>query len=360
MKIYIKYLLLTYLKSFFFITFVSLSLVIIINLLGEIDFFKDLEVNSYFPIFLSTLNSLSFLFEMFPFIFLVSTQLFFINLFSENQINIFKYSGLKNSKIIAIISMLSLILGILIITVFYFFSSNLKNIYLELKSNYTTDGKYLAVITKNGLWIKDKIGKSNIIINSSKVENEFLIDNFITEFNENYEVERNIRSEKINISNTKWIIFDPVIFKKNDHSQNLNNKKIIFQTNFDYKKIQSLFSNLSSLSLFELLSLRDNYLNLNYSTIEIDLHLLKLFSYPIYLVLMTIFSSIIMLKIKSIENTTFKISIGLFLSVIIYYVNNFANILGKVEKIPLSLSVFVPIIILTLINILMINRINEK
>ena len=121
MKIYIKYLLLTYLKSFFFITFVSLSLVIIINLLSEIDFFKDLEVNSYFPIFLSTLNSLSFLFEMFPFIFLVSTQLFFINLFSENQINIFKYSGLKNSKIIAIISMLSLILGILIITVFYFF-----------------------------------------------------------------------------------------------------------------------------------------------------------------------------------------------------------------------------------------------
>ena len=75
---------------------------------------------------------------------------------------------------------------------------------------------------------------------------------------------------------------------------------------------------------------------------------------------MTIFSSIIMLKIKLIENTTFKISIGLFLSVIIYYVNNFANILGKVEKIPLSLSVFVPIIILTLINILMINRINEN
>ena len=75
---------------------------------------------------------------------------------------------------------------------------------------------------------------------------------------------------------------------------------------------------------------------------------------------MTIFSSIIMLKIKWIENTTFKISLGLFLSVIIYYINNFANILGKVEKIPLSLSVFVPIIVLTLINIFMINKINEK
>ena len=48
--------------------------------------------------------------------------------------------------------------------------------------------------------LKDKIGNSSIIINSSKIENEFLINNFITEFNENYEVERNIRSDKIDIS----------------------------------------------------------------------------------------------------------------------------------------------------------------
>ena len=297
---------------------------------------------------------------MFPFIFLVTTQLFFINFFNENQINIFKYSGLKNSKIIIVISSISLILGVLIISVFYFFSSNLKNIYLELKSKYTTDGKYLAVITKNGLWIKDKIGNSSIIINSSKIENEFLINNFITEFNENYEVERNIRSDKIDISKNNWIIFDPVIFTRNGYSQNIVNKKLIFKTNFNYEKVQSLFSNLSSLSLIELLNLRKNYKSLNYSTIEIDLHLLKLLSYPIYLVLMTVFSSVIMLKTKWIENTTFKISLGLFFSVVIYYINNFANILGKVEKIPLSFSVFVPIIVLTLINILMINKINEK
>ena len=40
------------------------------------------------------------IFEMFPFIFLISTQFFFIKLFNNNEIKIFKYSGLKNSKII--------------------------------------------------------------------------------------------------------------------------------------------------------------------------------------------------------------------------------------------------------------------
>ena len=44
-----------------------------------------------------------------------------------------------------IISLFSLFLGIVIITLYYSFSSNLKNFYLELKSNYTSDNKYLAV-----------------------------------------------------------------------------------------------------------------------------------------------------------------------------------------------------------------------
>ena len=43
------------------------------------------------------------------------------------------------------------------------------------------------------------------------------------------------------------------------------------------------FSDLYSLSLIELLDLRKNYELLNYSTTEINLHLLKLFSYPFYL-----------------------------------------------------------------------------
>ena len=48
-----------------------------------------------------------------------------------------------------------MIYRLIIISLFYNLSSNLKNFYLDLKSDYTDDDKYLAVITKNGLWIKD-------------------------------------------------------------------------------------------------------------------------------------------------------------------------------------------------------------
>ena len=173
MKTYIKFFLIIFYKAFLYSTAITLSLVFIMSLLSELDFFKEINVNIYTPLLLSFLISPSVIFEMFPFIFLITGQLFFIKLFDNNQIDTFKYSGLKNTKIIIILSFISLFTGLFIISVFYSFSANLKNLYLELKSPYTTDGKYLAVITKNGLWIRDKIDNKIIIINSSKIEMKF-------------------------------------------------------------------------------------------------------------------------------------------------------------------------------------------
>ena len=357
MKVYIKFLTILFFKSLFYVIAVMASLVVILNLLSELDFFKEINVDTYYPLFLTLLNSPTMVFEMFPFIFLICTQLFFINLFNNREIDIFKYTGLKNSKILIILSVISIITGILITLLFYNFSSSLKNLYLELKSQHTTDGKYLAVITKNGLWIKDKVDNKILIINSSKIDQEYLIGNFVTEFDENFKVIRNIKSEKINITNNEWIIYNAKIYKKNNYKFE---NQIKLKTNFDYDKMQSLYSNLSSLNIYQLFELRDNYMRLSYSVTEVNLQILKLISLPIYLLLMTLFSASIMLRIKHIDNTTFKISIGLFCSVIIFYLNNFFHVLGSTERIPLLISVFTPIFMLILTNTILLRKVNEK
>ena len=357
MKTYIRFLLQTFLRSFLYVFLVILSLVFILNILSEIEFFREIETKPIFPLYLSLLNSPSLIFDMFPFIFLISTQVFFINLFNDNQIQIFKYSGLKNSNIVSAISVLSLIIGLIIILIFYNLSSNFKNVYLELKSKYSSDDKYLAVITKNGLWIKDKINDKINIINASKINDEFLLDTFITQFNSDYEVVKNIYSEKINIKEKNWIAYNAKIFENNISTEK---SKLSLISNFDYQKIQSLFSNLSSLSIFELFDLKKNYETLNYSTTEVDLQIHKIISYPIYLTLMTILSSIIMFNTRNFKSSTFKISVGLFASVIIYYLNNFFNVMGKTEKMSLLPSIWIPLVILIIINSTFLFSVNEK
>lgn len=357
MKTYIKFLCYIFLRSFFYVFLVMFSLVFILNVLSELEFFKDIDVGIDFTLLLSLLNSPSMIFEMFPFIFLLTTQFFFIKLFNNNELEVFKYSGLKNSSILIIISFLSLIMGILIITVFYNFSANLKNFYLEKKSQYTTDGKYLAVVTKNGLWIKDEIDDKIYVINSTEIKDNFLIDNFITEFNKNYEVIRNVQSKKIDVSKKQWIISNAKIYNDNDYEI----KEVLkINTNFNYKRITTLYSNLSSLNFFQIIELKNNYKKLNYSLTEVNMQILKIIAFPIYLVLITILSALIMFKIKRLDTTTFKISLGLFISVIIYYINNFFLVMGNTERIPLIFAIFTPLVILGLFNTFMIYKINEK
>ncbi len=357
MKTYIKFISNIFLKSFGFVFLITFSLVFIINLLTELEFFKNINVSLFFTIYLSLINSPSMIFEIFPFIFLISTQLFFINLFRDDHIQIFKYSGLKNSKILFIISTITFLVGLLAITIFYNISSNLKNFYLELKSNYTKDGKYLAVINQNGLWIRDKIENKILIVNASKIDENFLINSFITEFDTKYEVIRNIKSDKIDIQDNIWIVNNAEIFEKNIRTKK---EKILINSNFNYDRINSLFSNLSSMSLIELMSLKKNYQSLNYSTVDINIQIQKIASYPIYLILMTIFSAIIMLNTKKFKNSTVKISIGLFFCVLIYYFNNLFYVMGSTEKINYLLSVWIPLLSLTILISLMTFRVNEK
>ena len=107
----------------------------------------------------------------------------------------------------------------------------------------------------------------------------FLLNNFITEFDNKYKVIRNLKSDKIDISNKEWLIFNAKIYKQNNYQV----KKLIkIKTNFDYKRINSLYSNLSSLNIFQLYELRENYKRLNYSLIEIDLQFLKLKNHFLY------------------------------------------------------------------------------
>ena len=114
------------------------------------------------------------------------------------------------------------------------------------------------------------------------------------------------------------------------------------------------------MSLIELFQLRNNYKSLSYSTTEVDVQIQKIISYPLFFTLMTILAAIIMFNTKKYKNTTVKLAIGLFLSVIIYYMNNFFMILGNTEKIPILISIWIPLLVLLGFNSIAMIKINEK
>ena len=153
------------------------------------------------------------------------------------------------------------------------------------------------------------------------------------------------------------MIYEGKSAKKNEIKQ-IN--KFTFETNFNSKRINSYFSNLSSLNFPQLLYLKKEYEELDYSTIDIRVHLHKIVSFPIYLTVMSIFSAIIMFSIKYQKNTILNIIGGVFISVLIYYLNFLINAMGTSGVIPLIISVWLPLIILVFFSLIWLVTLNEK
>ena len=73
---------------------------------------------------------------------------------------------------------------------------------------------------------------------------------------------------------------------------------MLFKSNFDYLKVNNLFSNLSSLNLIQLKNQYNDYKSLGYSTLDVESELHKILSMPVYLVIMILIGSILMMKYK--------------------------------------------------------------
>ena len=357
MKIYKKYILNSFVRLLLIVSSIFFLLALLLNLFEEINFFKDTNESLYYPLMLNFLNAPSILIDVFPFIFLISAQFLLINLIERNELIILKNFGIDNLRLIGIISIISFVASLIIIIFFYSFSAKLKHLYLEIKNEFASDNKYLAVITDNGIWIKDEIEGTKIIINADLIEGNLLKDVVITQFDNNFIPKKYIYGKIVNIKDNDWVIKKATIIENNIRTIQDN---FLFRSNFNSEKINSLFSNLTSLTIWELFSLRDDYISVGYSIKEINLHLQKIYSFPIYLTILTIFASVVMLNVPLNKPKFFYLLMGIFASVLIFYINHFSSLLGENNKLPITLSVWLPHVIVSILTGIGMVRINEK
>ena len=180
----------------------------------------------------------------------------------------------------------------------------------------------------------------------------------IVKFDEDFNFIQNISTNEILIRDKVWKLKNALINTELVSNQKVDTYKL--DTNINFNDINSLFSNLKSLSILELNELKKKYDDINYSSIEVNSAIQKIISFPFYLMLMTILSSTIMMNIKQHRTKIFHLIFGILISVIIYYLSFFFEELGKNEQVPIAVSIWIPLLMIGLVSIFNLVRINEK
>ena len=340
------------------LTFFCLGFVL--NIFEEINFFKDLEVGINIPIILSVLFVPSLLYNMFPFVILISGIWFFLKIKKTDEIIALKVSGISNFSIIIIPSIVSIILGILIITAFNPITSVLVKKYEIIKGSYEKDQEYLAAITVNGIWIKEKNINKNNIIRSATLNNENLITVTIYEFDKENNFVKRIEAKSANISSFNWILKDVTIIDADGNYLSSNISRLDYISMYDIQKIKSLYSNLDTISFWNLKNEIQLLEARGYSTREMEAKFQRSFAFPFFLLSMVLLSGVFTLGMTFKENNWSYVFIAIITSVLIFYFNDFSAALGKTEKLPILISVWMPIVIIFIFSGAGVIHANQK
>tara|TARA_B100001123_G_C15215421_1_gene989028 strand:+ start:48 stop:1139 length:1092 start_codon:yes stop_codon:yes gene_type:complete len=355
-----KYLGIEFLKTVINTSIIFFALGFIMNLFEEINFFKDLDVNITMPIFLSLLFVPSLLHNFFPFVILLSGIWFFLKIKKTDELKAINISGMSNLSVIIIPGFLSILVGIFLITTINPVTSALVEKYEKIKGSYELDQEYLAAITENGIWIKEKNFEKNNIIRALYLENENLIEVTIYEFDKDNNFTRRIEAESANISTLKWSLKNAKIIALNGTILSENIKDISYISMYDIKKIKSLYSNLNTISFWNIGSEIELLEQSGYSTREMEARWQQSFAFPFFLLSMLLLSAFFTLGTNFSDNNWMYVFITIFASVLIFFFNDFSAMLGETEKLPIEISVWMPIAIIFLFSSVGIIHANQK
>ena len=354
-----RYLIFNYSKIFLNTLLIFFSLGILLNLLEEIEFFKKLNLSFYLPIILSLTNVPSIIIELLPFITFLSATYFFIKIRSTKELLLIKSFGFSNFKITIYLSFFILVAGFFIVFFITPITSPLVKFYENEKAKYSRDVDHLIAINKNGLWLKENISTGKKLIYAKKIKNDILEDLSIYIFDNDNKMIKRIDAMSAIISNNPWQI------------KNANVSDILTATNQFYHtyefasentvdRISNLYKNLNTISFLNLIK---NYSKLNkegYNKNLLNEKINKFLSIPFFLFLMVVLSSIFTIGSNKILPNFYYVILSILVCVVIFYLKDLSIALGQTEKINLILSIWAPLIIISLFCSIGVIQINER
>ncbi len=360
-KIINSYLLSGFLKTTMKVILIFYCFGMILSLLEEVEFFKNLDTSIFVPLTLTALLIPSIIIKLLPFVIFISSMWFLLNLRNNKDLLNLKVLGYSNLKIFLIVALISFIFGWIILFMVNPITSTMVKYYEQTKAKYSRDVDHLISINKNGLWIKENIDTGYRIISANEIKNNILKKITIINLNNNYQLVNKIYSETADISSNEWILNNVSIlsFENGVAEENLKNNHTIL-SKYDYIKITSLFRNFDTMSFLDLLLNYEDLQNKGYNKVYLDQSLNTMLSLPFFLFLMTAIASILTMNtLKQSNNFTFII-VGLITCVAVYYFKDLSLALGQTNRISLSLAAWVPVVIVGLFASIGILQINEK
>ena len=356
-KVLFSYLIKIYLKNIILVLLIFLLLVFLVDFIEiyrraseKVNFNNNNDNFISVLIYLSFLKSPLTLKNVLPISILISSVMTFIKWRQNNYFVIVRTIGISLKKTIFPLCIIVLFLGLLSMIFLHPLANYCNNKYKALETKYFDNKIEESIsLSKNGIWIRKKTNDGFLIIKAQNItNNKNLLNNVeIFKFDNNNNFINKIIANTASLNENTLLLqkgknLDPKINNKSfdNFSIKLSNK---FKT---FNLTSEIAENMNLFELYDYILLMKK-LGVNYSNHLTQL--LKELFQPLLIVSMILICAPLILKNNERKFPLTIMCLTILIGFIIYFVVDFMNVLGSIEKLnpfiagigPVGISFFI-------------------
>jgi lipopolysaccharide export system permease protein len=337
-----------FLQSFVLIGIVFLTLILLVDLVEQFRRFETVEVGFGKLFRLTLLNAPSLINEILPLLMILSTIVLFVGLARSSELVVTRASGRSGIRALAAPVVVALIIGILAVSTLNPIVAATSNRYRQLSDTYRSGGPSVLSLTGEGLWLRQgsKRGQSVIHAKGYGSDPVTLFDVTILSYAPDGGPIRRVNAASARLEPDAWVLSDakvwPLLPGVNPETASSLHDSLRIPTTLTEDRIRDTIGRQSGISIYDL---PDTIRQLKQAGFSVRRHAVWLqveLARPLFLVAMVLVGAAFTMRHTRLGGTGISVLVSVLLGFMLYFIRNFAQILGENGQLPVALAAWAP------------------
>ncbi|WP_435231723.1 LPS export ABC transporter permease LptG [Pseudopelagicola sp. nBUS_20] len=323
-------------------------LMALINLMEELRRFDIDEVGFASIILLTLLKAPEGLYQLLPLIIVLSTVALFVGLARTSELVVTRAAG--RSALLSLLSptAVALLIGVFAVTTLNPVVATTSVRYDQMSDNLRSDGLNVLSLTDEGLWLRQGGSEGQAVIHAVRTNADATVfyDVSILAYYKGGGPKSRIKAKSANLIEGAWELHSvkswPLIQGINSEERSTEQDVMIFSSTLTPDRIRDRFGTPAAIPIWKLPKFIQDLKISGFSARRHMVWLNMEIAQPVFLVAMVLIASAFTMRHTRFGNTGVAVLSSILLGFALYFVRNFAQILGENGQIPVLLAAWAP------------------
>ena len=312
--------------------FIFLAFLTLIDLVEQMRRFNSDNVSFTDVFFLTLLNAPAGIYQILPLVMILSSASLFLSLARTSELVVTRSTGRSALTTLASPMLVSAIIGVSAVTLFNPIVAATSKQFITLEREYKNQETSTVSIGRDGLWLRqgDVDGQTVIHARSAIEQMTTLNDVSFLQFDTNGQPRSHIVADQATLTQRGWQLQNAKQWALNttdspEETARIN-AQLLVPTSLTEERIRESFSEPSAISIWDM----NSYIN------ELEL------ARPLFLMAMVLVGAGFTMRHTRFGKTGVAVLAAVMLGFGLYYVRNFAQILGENGQLPTMIAAWTP------------------